>query len=203
MTEKKEKIKFFDEASESWDEKIPPIDGNPVFEEWFSSLCIKNGDAVLDFGCGTGRLIPRIWEKIKPDGKIYAVDFSPSMISTAQKKFSHIPVIWYCAFPESLPIPPESLDAIILLSVFPHFDDMGKDLLYLSQKLKNDGHLWIVHLEGRDKINSLHKQIGRAVGSDLIPEKRTARKILLSANLKIIKFEDTKAKYIIHCQKKV
>jgi ubiquinone/menaquinone biosynthesis C-methylase UbiE len=49
------------------------------------ALAIENKDHVLDIGCGTGKLIRNMADKIS-DGYIEGVDFSHSMVSIARKK---------------------------------------------------------------------------------------------------------------------
>lgn len=196
-----EQIKFFDETSKSWDNQVPELNGNPIFEEWFSQVGFKAEDNVIDFGCGTGRLIPRIWDKIKPDGKIFAVDISNEMLNVAKKKYPNIPAKYICETPDSLPIPDETIDVVLMLSIFPHLHDPEKELKQISSKLKKNGELWIAHIQSRSAINDLHKNIGGAVKNHIIPEKNIMLKIIDSAKLSILKFIDTNDRYIIFCKK--
>lgn len=197
-----EKTQFFDDASSHWDERIPPIDGNPILESWLSKISLSDGDKALDFGCGTGRLIPRIWEKISPSGEIYAADFSQKMLNVCKAKYPAIPAKYLCATPQELTIPADYLDCIILLSMFPHFEEPVKDLSALASKLKPGKDLWIVHLDSRETLNAMHHKIGGAVAHDLIPDKNTMVKIIDSSSLDIISFIDKEDSYIIHCIKK-
>ncbi len=196
-----EQIRFFDQISETWDTNIPEINGNPIFEEWLNKLKLSDNMKVLDFGCGTGRLIPRIWEKIKPNGVIFAADFSEKMLSVAQKKYPEVTAKYICATPQTIESPDNYFDLIILLSVFPHFEDPFRDLFALAKKLKRKGELWIVHLQSRNAINEIHGTIGGAVKNHQIPDYTTMIKIIDSSGLSIINFLDKEDRYMIHCQK--
>lgn len=48
-------------------------------------LDLKQGDSILDLGCGTGLTFPLIMEK-GPDGKLFGVDISSAMLSVAEDK---------------------------------------------------------------------------------------------------------------------
>ncbi len=49
------------------------------------TLEIKPGDHVLDVGCGTGKLVRKITNRIG-DGIVEGIDYSPPMVSVARKK---------------------------------------------------------------------------------------------------------------------
>jgi len=49
-------------------------------------LNLKQGDCVVDLGCGTGLAFPLILEKIGPSGKLIGVDISSAMLSVAEDR---------------------------------------------------------------------------------------------------------------------
>lgn len=51
-------------------------------------LHLKEGDCVVDLGCGTGLAFPLIMEKIGPNGKLIGVDISSAMLSVAEDRVS-------------------------------------------------------------------------------------------------------------------
>lgn len=51
-------------------------------------LDLKDGDLVVDLGCGTGKNFLQIQEKIGPTGKIIGVDFTHAMLQEAQRKIA-------------------------------------------------------------------------------------------------------------------
>ena len=60
--------------------------GNKLLE----TLCLKQGDIVLDLGCGTGYLASVASQKVGPTGKIVAVDPDLERILIAQEKYHHL-----------------------------------------------------------------------------------------------------------------
>jgi SAM-dependent methyltransferase len=70
--------------------------------ETVDDLNIKAGDVILDLGCGPGLWTHLLAEKVKPNGRVVGVDFSPDLITplSFEKKIStiyplkKIPLIW-------------------------------------------------------------------------------------------------------------
>src|SRR5439155_15797329 len=50
------------------------------------SLKIKPGEVVADIGAGTGYLTRRLGEKVRPTGKVFAVDIQPEMLTLLTNK---------------------------------------------------------------------------------------------------------------------
>jgi len=47
---------------------------------------IREGDTVLDIGCGTGKNFPFIQERIGPGGRLIGLDFTPAMLEQAARR---------------------------------------------------------------------------------------------------------------------
>jgi ubiquinone/menaquinone biosynthesis C-methylase UbiE len=56
------------------------------YERWrmVEDLDLKQGDRVLDLGCGPGLWTPMFAEKVRPNGKVTAVDFDEALIDYAR-----------------------------------------------------------------------------------------------------------------------
>lgn len=52
-------------------------------------LRLKQGDCVVEFGCGTGLNFPLILEKIGPEGYLIGVDLTPGMLACARERIEH------------------------------------------------------------------------------------------------------------------
>ena len=200
MIENQKQI-FFDKVARTWDSEMPEIIHSGVFKEWYHSLLIKENDRVIDIGCGTGRLIPLLWEKMNKKGKIYALDFSLQMLLQAKKKCKNIPVQFICGSAQNIPIQNNFFDLIIILSTFPHFEDKEKSLLEINRILKVDGVLWIIHLDGRETLNKRHYEIGGAVKCDILPDKNEMSKLLVKTNFNTINIEDKEDRFIVSALK--
>jgi protein-L-isoaspartate O-methyltransferase len=60
-------------------------------DKLFDLLQIKENDAVLDVGCGTGNLTKIIAEKTR--GRVIGIDASEQMIEEAKRNYSHLDIL--------------------------------------------------------------------------------------------------------------
>jgi trans-aconitate 2-methyltransferase len=60
-------------------------------DEQLSRLALRPGEAVLDAGCGTGRITARLADLVGPDGRVYGVDAAPSMAALARSRMTLAP----------------------------------------------------------------------------------------------------------------
>lgn len=79
-------------------------------------LGLRNGDGVLDLGCGTGMSLPLLHRAVGPAGRITAVDLSPDMLAVArghvqQEGWSNVDLV--CATVEDAALPQQA-DAAML-----------------------------------------------------------------------------------------
>ena len=51
-----------------------------------AAMKVKEGDTVLEIGCGTGLNFSHIQKRIGPTGRLIALDYTPAMIEQAAKK---------------------------------------------------------------------------------------------------------------------
>ncbi|HHT9153197.1 MAG TPA: class I SAM-dependent methyltransferase, partial [Candidatus Hypogeohydataceae bacterium YC40] len=85
--EKCEKEAFFDMMAQAWEEMSQHNTGELArIREIISSFGLKEGETVLDAGCGTGRLIPFLLKEVGRNGRIYALDCSQEMLLIAKQK---------------------------------------------------------------------------------------------------------------------
>lgn len=57
-----------------------------------NDLDLIPGEIVLDLGCGPGLWAPLLAEKVKPDGKVIGIDFSPELINYAMENLKEQPL---------------------------------------------------------------------------------------------------------------
>jgi trans-aconitate 2-methyltransferase len=70
-----------------WDAEVYERISDPQFEwgmEVLDRLELAGGETVLDAGCGSGRVTAKLLERL-PQGKVIAVDASPSMLEKARE----------------------------------------------------------------------------------------------------------------------
>ncbi len=88
-------------------------------------VSMGNVRAVLDFGCGSGRVLPNM-AVLAPDARCYGCDVDPSAIAWAAR---HRPELSWAltSFDPPLPYDEQSFDLIYSISVFSHLDETLQD----------------------------------------------------------------------------
>ena len=153
---------FFENIADSWNN-----DGNnfEAIEELFKLIIIKNGDKVLDLGCGKGVVSPYIYKY--SNTKVIGLDLSDKMIEGAKiinkdtlKYEYHVGDFIDYKFNQKF-------DKIIIFNAFPHFLD--KDALAKkSYELLNDfGYLIIMHDLGKERLNNHHNEHAKMISCGL------------------------------------
>ncbi|MFB6187274.1 MAG: class I SAM-dependent methyltransferase [Halobacteriaceae archaeon] len=59
-----------------------------IREDAIDLLNISSGDTVVDIGCGTGVNLPILADEVGPEGTIIGVDFTPELVSIAQRRIT-------------------------------------------------------------------------------------------------------------------
>jgi tRNA (cmo5U34)-methyltransferase len=87
-------------------------------------------ERVLDIGCGDGRLLALI-RLARPQVTGVALDFSPTMLEAARRRFAEAPGIEVFEHDLSLPLPDlGEFDAIVSCFAIHHLSDARKEELY-------------------------------------------------------------------------
>jgi len=115
--------------------------GNPV-----AISKIKEGDVVLDLGCGAGFDCFLASKKVGKDGKVIGIDMTEEMIKRAKinaKKFGVENVEFILGEIENLPIKDSSIDIIITNCVINLSPDKKKTFKEAYRVLKSGGRIYL------------------------------------------------------------
>ena len=108
---------------------------------------LRPGDAVLDFGSGTGRNLCLMANAVGPSGRVTGVDISQEMLRQARRRCrSHAQVTLLDARIEG-PLPfHEAFDKVCLFFVLHGFEDCDKERIAANAReaLRPGGVLWIL-----------------------------------------------------------
>jgi len=109
-------------------------------------LALKEGDIVVDLGCGTGLCFPLLMEKIGSNGKLIGVDISSEMLSIAEDKVKS--ASWDNVDLINSDIEmfefPDEINAVISTGVFGYLEEREKVLEKINKSLLNNGKVVIV-----------------------------------------------------------
>ena len=184
---------YFNSMAPQWDEKVGNNDErkNLLKEILKSKTAIKEGNRVLDIGCGTGVLIPLISEITGDGGSITAVDPCEDMLQFAESKNSHIPGVKYiCSAIEEMDGSESRFDAVTAFAVFPHIEDKRTALLKIKEMLIGDGKLYIFHLAKTERLNSFHSALDAPVKHDHMPEREEMEKLFAETGFSMTEYID-------------
>jgi trans-aconitate 2-methyltransferase len=135
-------------------------------QEWGAAVVERlrlNGDeAVLDAGCGTGRVTEMLLERL-PRGRVVAVDGSPSMAERARERLDPERVSVVCVDLLELELD-ERLDAAISTATFHHIFD-HETLFARIRAVLRDGAQFVAQCGGVGNIER-----ARALGAELAAE---------------------------------
>jgi len=164
----------------------------------FAQIKSLEGLAVLEPGCGTGRLTEILSDHVGPNGRVIALDISSKMVEAARLRVDDRQNVEVrLSEVETFPLEDGSFDLILCHQVFPHFEDKEKTLNILARSLKPNGRFIIFHFISFAQINDLHRKVHTAVQNDMIPEAREMERLFKKAGLKIEFIKDDDQGYFL------
>ncbi len=153
-----------------WSYKFIDLLWNP--QRRLKDIPLKEGMAVVDYGCGPGRYTLPIARVVGPKGKVFAVDIQPLAISTVKEKASresltNIEPILVDSY--NTGIQGSSIDLVLLVDTFHQIKDYDALFREIHRILRGDGILFID--PGHMKITKA-KEIVKSAGLFTIVECR-------------------------------
>jgi ubiquinone/menaquinone biosynthesis C-methylase UbiE len=111
--------------------------------QFIESLGIKEGDKVLDYGCGIGSYTIPAAKIVGDDGKVYALDIHPVAIERVEKRARKAGVHNIETIQSDIVtgLPDEYLEFTLLIDVYTWVDDKDALLQEMHRILKPSGQL--------------------------------------------------------------
>jgi ubiquinone/menaquinone biosynthesis C-methylase UbiE len=187
---------FFSDISQSWDDQHASKEEMERLRLFAGHFRLQPGERVLDAGCGSGRLIPVVCDKIGPNGNLVELDFAPGMLDICRSKPHGGNVTFVLGDAQSLPLADKDFDKVIALALFPHLDNKVIALKEFHRVLKPGGLLIIAHQMGREALDRLHGQSSEPVRSDLLPKKSFLENMLMEADFSGVEILDEPEQYV-------
>ncbi len=115
--------------------------------ELVQALGLEKGQAVADIGTGVGYMLPYLHQAVGAEGKIFAEDIFPDFLEKAKARAAEqglANVTFLQGTERSALLPAESINVVLVLDVYHHFDFPAEMLASVAKGLKKDGRLVIV-----------------------------------------------------------
>ncbi len=135
-------------------------DGRDPYDHRFEivkAVGLKPGMMVADIGAGTG-LITRLFAPlVAPEGKIYAVDIAESFVKHIERQAQAAGltnVNGVVCTPDSVNLPPESIDLAFLCDVYHHFEFPHRTMRSIHRALKPRGSLVLIDFQRIEGVSS-------------------------------------------------
>jgi demethylmenaquinone methyltransferase/2-methoxy-6-polyprenyl-1,4-benzoquinol methylase len=188
------KRKAFDALAARWDGLKPDEAVERGVRRGLDLLGDLSGAAVVDLGCGTGRLerllLPRLGS-----GSVVGVDFSPAMIEEAARRCVDPRVTWLCRDVLGTGLATASADVVLCFDAFPHFHSRAALLAESARWLRAEGTLLVWHDVGREQLAHVHRRAGPAVEDDLLPPVARLAELATAAGFRVDRAEEDEASY--------
>jgi len=195
---------FFNERADAWLDTWykDPASGaytrhREKFERLFTLVPIREGDQVLDVGCGSGVLVPYLLKRVSKRGMVYELDYAERMIRVNHRIHGDERVRFIVADVADMPLEKETCDVVMCFACFPHIHDKKTALEAMAAALKKNGFLAVAHLESSQDINRHHRKSGTPVMHDTLPKRQEMIGMFEAAGLSIERFIDESGFYLV------
>ncbi len=175
-------IDFFDKKSVNW--HFSDADKQKALD-FVNRINFSHPDQILDIGCGTGDLCHFLRAKYR-QAQIVGLDISLEMLKKVSSDYDLI----LQGNAESIPLQDRSCDLVINYCVFPHFLNKQKVIAEIYRILKPAGYYYIIHPDGREKTDAIHRRQKSIISHQMLPEKQEIDKLLSNSGFKILNFID-------------
>ncbi|MCP2340677.1 ubiquinone/menaquinone biosynthesis C-methylase UbiE [Actinomadura rupiterrae] len=105
----------------------------------FDLLNARDGDTVLDVGCGIGEDLPKLGELVGPRGGVVGIDSSKTMIEEAKARMSGLPVRCLQMDALHLDFPDRHFDAVRSDRVLPYLTEPARALREMVRVVRPGG----------------------------------------------------------------
>ncbi|MFJ9743028.1 class I SAM-dependent methyltransferase [Streptomyces sp. NPDC101166] len=179
---------FFATRAADWDRKFP--DDGPAYAAAVTEIGLREGDRVLDAGCGTGRALPPLRAAVGASGAVVGADLTPAMLEAAVR---HRDGGLLLADVAALPLRSGSLDAVFGAGLISHLPQPGSSLRELARVVRPGGTLALFHPIGRAALAARH---GRQITADDLRAEANLRPLLAGSGWRMTSYVDEDSRYL-------
>ncbi|AQS70916.1 class I SAM-dependent methyltransferase [Streptomyces pactum] len=182
---------FFGARAADWDRRFP--DDGPAYAAAVAELGLREGDRVLDAGCGTGRALPPLRAAVGPSGLVVGADLTPAMLQAAVRAGRDRDGRLLLTDVAALPLRSRTLDAVFAAGLLAHLPDPAGNLRELARVVRPGGVLALFHPIGRA---ALAARQGRRITPDDLRAQPNLRSLLAGSGWCMTSYVDEEARFL-------
>ncbi|MCL7426528.1 class I SAM-dependent methyltransferase [Streptomyces sp. NPDC057806] len=182
---------FFTARAADWDARFP--DDGPAYDAAVADLGLREGDRVLDAGCGTGRALPPLRAAVGASGVVLGADLTPAMLQAAVRAGRHRDGQLLLTDVAALPLRSESLDAVFGAGLIAHLPHPARNLRELARVVRPGGTLALFHPIGRA---ALAARQGRQITPDDLRAEASLRPLLAGSGWRMTSYVDADDRFL-------
>lgn len=177
---------FFATRAATWDERFP--DDGPAFAAAVGELGLVPGDTAVDLGCGTGRALPHLRDRVGPAGRVVGLDVTAEMAAVAVIRGTVV-----VGDAGRLPLVDGSVDAVFAAGLLNHLDDPVDGLREWARITRAGGRLALFHPIGR---GALAARRGHELSPDDIRDPAHLPAVLDRSDWELVVLDDGDERYL-------
>ncbi|MGW0423221.1 class I SAM-dependent methyltransferase [Streptomyces sp. NPDC003015] len=182
---------FFSARAADWDSRFP--DDGPAYAAAVTELGLREGDRVLDAGCGTGRALPPLRAAVGPSGVVMGADLTPAMLEAAVRAGRDRDGQLLLADVAALPLRSRSLDAVFGAGLISHLPRPADNLQELARVVRPGGVLALFHPIGRA---ALAARQGRQITPEDLRAEPNLRSLLAGSGWRMTSYVDEDSRFL-------
>ncbi|MEV5011380.1 methyltransferase domain-containing protein [Streptomyces sp. NPDC093064] len=182
---------FFTARAADWDSRFP--DDGPAYAAAVAELGLREGDRVLDAGCGTGRALPPLRAAVGAPGIVVGADLTWAMLEAAVRAGRDREGLLLLADVGALPLVSGSFDAVFAAGLIAHLPHPSENLRELRRVVRPGGTLALFHPIGRA---ALAARQGRQITPDDLRAEPNLRPLLSRSGWRMTSYVDEDARFL-------
>ncbi|MEU4144498.1 class I SAM-dependent methyltransferase [Streptomyces parvulus] len=182
---------FFGARAADWDSRFP--DDGPAYAAAVAEMGLREGDRVLDAGCGTGRALPPLRSAVGPSGLVLGADLTPAMLEAAVRAGRDRDGRLVLTDVAALPLGSRSLDAVFAAGLIAHLPHPAGNLRELARVVRPGGVLALFHPIGRA---ALAARQGRRLTPDDLRARDNLAPLLAGSGWRMTSYADEDDRFL-------
>lgn len=182
---------FFTARAAHWDARFP--DDGPAYAAAVAELGLREGDRVLDAGCGTGRALTALRAAVGASGVVLGADLTPAMLAAAVRAGRDRDGLLVLADVGRLPLRTASLDAVFAAGLVAHLPSPAENLRELARVVRPGGTLALFHPIGRA---ALAARQGRQITPQDLRAEANLGPLLAGSGWRMTSYADEDARFL-------